>query len=182
MAVCGICEEAESKYKCPTCKVPYCSLACYKPHKAEHEANPLPPPPPPPPSEPPAATTTTIPEVESENQDPFAPLLTTPLTPSLRKHLLAIHAATQKPAHNPNSNYRGRGGRGRGRGRGGRGGGGGGGGHETPEREWTEEQGTKAAIGKLRRLREEGNEEIEEFVQMVVGLIEKETEQGDALP
>lgn len=52
-------------------------------------------------------------------------------------------------------------------------------GHETHEREWTEEQGTKAAIEKLRKLREGGNEEIEEFVHMVVGLVEKG--QGDTL-
>ncbi|CUS12465.1 unnamed protein product [Tuber aestivum] len=174
MTVCRICQEAESKYKCPTCRAPYCSLTCYKPHKAEHEANPSPALPPP---EPPAATPT-IPEARPEDKDPFSPLLTTPLTPTLRKHLLSIHAATQKPTHSRNSNYRSRSG-GRGRGRGGRGGGGRGGGYETREREWTEEHETKAAIEKLRKLREEGNEEIEEFVQMVVGLVEKE--QGDAL-
>ena len=101
--------------------------------------------------------------------------MATPLTPTLRKHLLSIHAATQKPTYNSNSSYRNRGGS-RGRGRGGIGGRGG---HETHEREWTEEQGTKAAIEKLRKLREGGNEEIEEFVHMVVGLVEKG--QGDAL-
>jgi len=99
--------------------------------------------------------------------------LATPLAPALRQHLLSIHAATQKPTYNSNSNYRGRGSRGRGRGRVD-----GGGGRETHEREWTEEQGTKAAIERLRKLREGGNEEIEEFVQMVVGLVE---EKGDAL-
>ncbi|BBN17952.1 zinc finger HIT domain-containing protein 3 [Marchantia polymorpha subsp. ruderalis] len=30
---CGVCVEAESKYKCPNCLTPYCSLACYKTHK-----------------------------------------------------------------------------------------------------------------------------------------------------
>ncbi|KAG8370863.1 hypothetical protein BUALT_Bualt13G0027600 [Buddleja alternifolia] len=30
---CEICEEAQSKYKCPACLIPYCSLACYKKHK-----------------------------------------------------------------------------------------------------------------------------------------------------
>ncbi|GER55117.1 HIT-type Zinc finger family protein [Striga asiatica] len=30
---CQVCEEAPSKYKCPTCLVPYCSLACFKKHK-----------------------------------------------------------------------------------------------------------------------------------------------------
>ncbi|KAI7735661.1 hypothetical protein M8C21_005208 [Ambrosia artemisiifolia] len=30
---CKVCEEAESKYKCPVCLIPYCSLVCFKKHK-----------------------------------------------------------------------------------------------------------------------------------------------------
>lgn len=30
---CKICNEAKSKYKCPACLVPYCSLTCFKKHK-----------------------------------------------------------------------------------------------------------------------------------------------------
>ncbi|MED6126702.1 hypothetical protein PIB30_080930 [Stylosanthes scabra] len=30
---CQVCSEAQSKYKCPSCYVPYCSLACFKNHK-----------------------------------------------------------------------------------------------------------------------------------------------------
>ncbi|XP_071717483.1 uncharacterized protein [Rutidosis leptorrhynchoides] len=30
---CKICENTESKYKCPTCFIPYCSLTCFKKHK-----------------------------------------------------------------------------------------------------------------------------------------------------
>ncbi|XAR61007.1 hypothetical protein NMG60_11034578 [Bertholletia excelsa] len=30
---CRVCDEAQSKYKCPTCLVPYCSLVCFKKHK-----------------------------------------------------------------------------------------------------------------------------------------------------
>ncbi|KAF8006234.1 hypothetical protein BT93_K0507 [Corymbia citriodora subsp. variegata] len=30
---CRVCNEAPSKYKCPSCLVPYCSLACFKRHK-----------------------------------------------------------------------------------------------------------------------------------------------------
>nr|GLL42762.1 zinc finger HIT domain-containing protein 3 isoform X1 [Ipomoea trifida] len=30
---CGVCEEAQSKYKCPSCVIPYCSLTCFKKHK-----------------------------------------------------------------------------------------------------------------------------------------------------
>ncbi|GMI76173.1 hypothetical protein like AT4G28820 [Hibiscus trionum] len=30
---CQVCNQAQSKYKCPSCLVPYCSLACFKTHK-----------------------------------------------------------------------------------------------------------------------------------------------------
>ncbi|KAH8973298.1 hypothetical protein BDL97_01G038800 [Sphagnum fallax] len=30
---CGICNNAESKYKCPCCLIPYCSVTCYRQHK-----------------------------------------------------------------------------------------------------------------------------------------------------
>ena len=33
MTVCAVCTEAPSKYKCPNCKIVYCSLICYKNHK-----------------------------------------------------------------------------------------------------------------------------------------------------
>eukprot|EP01083_Nonionella_stella_P040444 109755_1 len=36
---CGVCNVHESKYKCPNCRVTrYCSVACYKTHKADKEA------------------------------------------------------------------------------------------------------------------------------------------------
>ncbi|XP_038684658.1 uncharacterized protein LOC119984667 isoform X2 [Tripterygium wilfordii] len=30
---CLVCNEAQSRYKCPSCLVPYCSLVCFKKHK-----------------------------------------------------------------------------------------------------------------------------------------------------
>ncbi|KFK29428.1 hypothetical protein AALP_AA7G133200 [Arabis alpina] len=30
---CEICDKVVSKYKCPSCLIPYCSLACFKIHK-----------------------------------------------------------------------------------------------------------------------------------------------------
>ena len=30
--VCQVCQREESKYACPKCSTPYCSLACYKNH------------------------------------------------------------------------------------------------------------------------------------------------------
>ncbi|KAJ0251610.1 HIT-type Zinc finger family protein [Hirschfeldia incana] len=36
---CEICEKVVSKYKCPSCLVPYCSLGCFKKHKESPCAN-----------------------------------------------------------------------------------------------------------------------------------------------
>ncbi|KAM3418556.1 hypothetical protein BST61_g4533 [Cercospora zeina] len=36
-AICGVCHEAESKYRCPKCDIRYCSVACNKTHKTTHE-------------------------------------------------------------------------------------------------------------------------------------------------
>ena len=35
MANCKICKEQPSKYRCPVCDTEYCSLACFKSHKAK---------------------------------------------------------------------------------------------------------------------------------------------------
>ncbi|WVF69303.1 hypothetical protein IAT40_004079 [Kwoniella sp. CBS 6097] len=37
--VCGVCSQNESKYRCSACPVRYCSVACYKQHKIQHEAS-----------------------------------------------------------------------------------------------------------------------------------------------
>ncbi|CAK1355774.1 hypothetical protein CB0940_00538 [Cercospora beticola] len=36
-AICGVCHEAESKYRCPKCETRYCSVACNRIHKPVHE-------------------------------------------------------------------------------------------------------------------------------------------------
>ncbi|XP_069003030.1 zinc finger HIT domain-containing protein 3 [Embiotoca jacksoni] len=33
MQICHVCSEQTPKYRCPTCKIRYCSLGCYKRHK-----------------------------------------------------------------------------------------------------------------------------------------------------
>ncbi|KAK1267280.1 hypothetical protein QJS04_geneDACA000131 [Acorus gramineus] len=30
---CEVCRDADSKYKCPSCLLPYCSIPCFKKHK-----------------------------------------------------------------------------------------------------------------------------------------------------
>lgn len=38
MAICGICNVNESKYKCPKCSVNYCSIGCFKDPVHIHES------------------------------------------------------------------------------------------------------------------------------------------------
>ncbi|XP_035033740.1 zinc finger HIT domain-containing protein 3 [Hippoglossus stenolepis] len=33
MQICSVCSEQTPKYRCPACKIRYCSLGCYKLHK-----------------------------------------------------------------------------------------------------------------------------------------------------
>ncbi|XP_069768289.1 zinc finger HIT domain-containing protein 3 isoform X2 [Narcine bancroftii] len=35
MKICGVCEEAAPKYRCPACHLRYCSVGCYKKHKGD---------------------------------------------------------------------------------------------------------------------------------------------------
>ncbi|KAG7516425.1 hypothetical protein JOB18_031175 [Solea senegalensis] len=35
MQICNVCSEQSPKYRCPVCKIRYCSLGCYKRHKAD---------------------------------------------------------------------------------------------------------------------------------------------------
>ncbi|XP_072503045.1 zinc finger HIT domain-containing protein 3 isoform X2 [Notamacropus eugenii] len=39
--VCAVCEEVP-KYRCPSCRVPYCSVPCYKKHKEQCISKPSP--------------------------------------------------------------------------------------------------------------------------------------------
>ncbi|KAG7392766.1 ATP-dependent Clp protease proteolytic subunit 2, mitochondrial [Phytophthora pseudosyringae] len=63
--LCAVCETAEAKYKCPTCRAPYCSLVCCKKHK-ETPCEPAPAPEKP--QEPPAPVTAM--DVDKEDVGP----------------------------------------------------------------------------------------------------------------
>jgi len=39
--LCQVCDNSEKKYCCPTCKIKYCSLVCYKSHKDFCSAQPI---------------------------------------------------------------------------------------------------------------------------------------------
>ncbi|TID24440.1 zinc finger domain-containing protein [Venturia nashicola] len=36
---CGVCKTSSSKYKCPHCQLPYCSVKCFKTHILTHESD-----------------------------------------------------------------------------------------------------------------------------------------------
>jgi len=41
-SLCGVCDVNPPKYKCPRCRLPYCSVACNKIHHENHPADPEP--------------------------------------------------------------------------------------------------------------------------------------------
>ncbi|KAK2607483.1 hypothetical protein N8I77_006151 [Diaporthe amygdali] len=100
--ICGICEKQEAKYKCPRCSIPYCSVACFRPHKENH-----------PPVEPQPAQAPSKPAQQDTNEDsrpnkrkahPFNILDDSPELaqlfkryPSLPAKLTNIHVATLPP-------------------------------------------------------------------------------------
>ncbi|OCK85712.1 hypothetical protein K432DRAFT_421536 [Lepidopterella palustris CBS 459.81] len=175
--LCGICSQQPPKYKCPTCRLPYCSLACFKSHKPLHDASRA--------ALPPAETSISAPTQNTPAQNPrpppadFSALLTNPsiqalLTthPTLRDDLRKIYAATLAPdpsqsEHNNHFRGRGCGFRNRGSGRGWFRGGGRG--RDVPE--WTPERGERDALWMLRRAREgrwDGDAEgVREFVRII---------------
>ncbi|XP_047309224.1 uncharacterized zinc-finger protein C4F10.19c [Impatiens glandulifera] len=69
---CEVCNDANSKYKCPSCLTPYCSLVCYKKHKEI----------------PCETTTTTSVAVEEEASNPLLLATTTTDVPVLQRPLV----------------------------------------------------------------------------------------------
>ncbi|KAH7075903.1 hypothetical protein BKA63DRAFT_565949 [Paraphoma chrysanthemicola] len=176
--LCGVCNTEPKKYKCPTCALPYCSLSCFKTHKATHnepttaplstnEIVVLPQPPPPAP----------IPRYLKKRID-FSTLATSPkfqdllkTYPTLLPTLQRVYATTIEPdpedeTRRPRFNrggFRGRGSRGRGRGRGG---------FDEKEGRWTQKKGDADGMRMLKGLRDgkSGDKEkdgMAAFVQLV---------------
>uniref|UniRef100_A0A4W5N2B3 Zinc finger HIT domain-containing protein 3 n=1 Tax=Hucho hucho TaxID=62062 RepID=A0A4W5N2B3_9TELE len=40
MQICNVCSGETPKYRCPACRIRYCSLSCYKTHKANDTCQP----------------------------------------------------------------------------------------------------------------------------------------------
>ncbi|KAF1345482.1 hypothetical protein BDV97DRAFT_402062 [Delphinella strobiligena] len=186
-STCGVCKAQPSKYKCPKCDLPYCSLPCYRPHKESH-ANDVP-------VEKaiPTEQIVPVPEVAEpvvahrlvgSNKIDFSGLEDDPdllrlmsRYPALRIQLQSVYGYTLEPPPSdsqdqPTFNHRGRGGRGRGRGgRGGRNSRGGRGdyGQQPQQSQWTQAKGEKEAANALKDMRnKEGDTEgLAEFVQLI---------------
>ncbi|PKS09754.1 hypothetical protein jhhlp_004375 [Lomentospora prolificans] len=98
--MCAVCNTNPGKYKCPRCRMPYCSVACNKAHKDNHPPDP----------EPVAAPSTDPMPKNSEKpkfdpSNPFGILESSEKLqmlfkkyPHLPDQLLKIHAATEPPA------------------------------------------------------------------------------------
>ncbi|KAF5645013.1 zinc finger HIT domain protein [Fusarium sp. NRRL 25303] len=71
-SLCGVCEVNPPKYKCPRCRLPYCSVACNKIHRENH---------PPDPEPAPAPTPTAPQSALSESQATSLPRLPDPSNP-----------------------------------------------------------------------------------------------------
>jgi len=100
--LCGICEINPSKYKCPRCFLPYCSVACNKIHRESHAGEPEPAPKPAAPLPPPVVSKPHKDGIKSDN--PFHVLEHSEQLqylfkkyPRLREQLEEIHSATMEP-------------------------------------------------------------------------------------
>uniref|UniRef100_A0A671L629 Zinc finger HIT domain-containing protein 3 n=1 Tax=Sinocyclocheilus anshuiensis TaxID=1608454 RepID=A0A671L629_9TELE len=41
MQLCGVCSEHVPKYRCPACRIRYCSVSCFKRHKDDDSCHPV---------------------------------------------------------------------------------------------------------------------------------------------
>ncbi|XP_067295821.1 zinc finger HIT domain-containing protein 3 [Pseudorasbora parva] len=41
MQLCGVCSEHVPKYRCPACRIRYCSVSCFKRHKDDDSCQPI---------------------------------------------------------------------------------------------------------------------------------------------
>ncbi|KAI5202103.1 hypothetical protein E4T39_04910 [Aureobasidium subglaciale] len=169
--VCGVCQQVESKYKCPSCQLRYCSIACYKQHKETHTNDA----PRVQTAQPPQPVQSTVAESDtpkgrsalpgSSNKIDFTgfdsdPELLRLLSryPNLRIQLQSVYGLTLEPPPQEQRSLFSRG-RGRGRGRGGF--------HQ--QSHWSQAKGDKEAADSFRNMRNaEGDDQaLAEFVQLL---------------
>ncbi|RHY04405.1 hypothetical protein DYB37_003721 [Aphanomyces astaci] len=94
-ATCGICSVGPRKYKCPLCRLPYCSTVCYKVHKEVPCSAPAPAEPTEP-SAPPTTVATTSSTGQPSTEEDEVPLLT-----NEQLAVLSMSANLKKALHDP---------------------------------------------------------------------------------
>ncbi|KAF4341732.1 zinc finger domain protein [Fusarium beomiforme] len=100
-SLCGVCNMNPPKYKCPRCRLPYCSVACNKLHRENHPPDPEPTP------APQSTASESLPKSLPQPTDPLNPFQALESSeklrllfrkyPSLPDQLLKIDAATLPP-------------------------------------------------------------------------------------
>ncbi|KAF2792467.1 hypothetical protein K505DRAFT_376025 [Melanomma pulvis-pyrius CBS 109.77] len=174
--LCGICKTEPKKYKCPTCAVPYCSLACFKLHKPTHPVSAASPstsaapeiPQPPLPAPPPKYLRQKVDFSVLATNPKFQELLKT--HPELFSTLQHVFAATIEPERGdrPRSHYRG--------GRGGK--------FRDQGSKWTQKRGDADAMKLLKGVRDgEKGDKVQgamaEFVRLVEETFGPGEQEGD---
>ncbi|KAI5206893.1 hypothetical protein AUEXF2481DRAFT_7119 [Aureobasidium subglaciale EXF-2481] len=169
--ICGVCQQVESKYKCPSCQLRYCSIACYKQHKETH-ANHAPRVQD---TQPTQHAQSLVPESDAPkargalagssrkidftgfDSDPELLRLLSRY-PNLRIQLQSVYGLTLEPPPQEQRSFSSRG-RGRGRGRGGF--------HQ--QSHWSQAKGDKEAADSFRNMRnaEADDQALAEFVQLL---------------
>ncbi|KAF4455982.1 Zinc finger HIT domain-containing protein 3 [Fusarium austroafricanum] len=168
-SLCGVCSANPPKYKCPRCRLPYCSVACNKIHRENHPPDPEPPTPQPEPSQ-------TRQPSQPQSCDPSNPFhalegsdklrLLFQKYPSLPEQLLKIDAATLPPSETksaiPASLLKGL----------------------PPKQEaWNHDigmQNGKEALRKARRADGEQGDAIREYSELILHLLNTENANADA--
>ncbi|KAF2233236.1 hypothetical protein EV356DRAFT_577687 [Viridothelium virens] len=168
---CKVCDEQPSKYKCPQCRIPYCSIGCFKTHKQQcrdqakpedskqDDANMST-------AEPRAfqASEEHVAQYQQPEVPNFASLEKSPdflrllaKYPNLKSQLKSIWKASLEPTEDrPQRSYRARGGRGSFRDRA----------RQRRRGPWTPEQGHGDALDHLRGTHE-SDEGMREFVDLI---------------
>ncbi|ROW16939.1 hypothetical protein VPNG_01048 [Cytospora leucostoma] len=175
--LCGICEKEEAKYKCPRCSLPYCSVACFRPHRENH------PPDEPKPTPDPKPAAETAQKAPKRKSHPFSVLDDSPELaqlfrryPGLPARLEGIHSATLPPPEEEEQQP----------GRGGlpwslqqapgyqqqqQ--------HQSKRPRWTHDTGLRRGKEALRRARTDPGEEgdaVREYCELVLHLLSRESE------
>ncbi|KAE9966909.1 hypothetical protein EG328_008530 [Venturia inaequalis] len=181
--LCGVCKTDPSKYKCPHCQLPYCSVKCFKAHILTHESDTNSPPSP-------TAQNPIIVDTEGRNPNtltandgdpanPYESLVQHPQFhtlftkyPLLKTQLARVHNATKNPADFPSEEREDQRVNGHGHGRNQQG--------DRVKGQWTQEKANELAAEILVSLMDQ-DEGVREFMALRKIVFEAVERSGDAV-